>query len=437
MSELHQIMPHSAQSEQAVLASLFYLNAEQRSELTLRSDLFWMDNHKAVFEAICSADIDGIGIDPITITEQMKKDGTIGRLGIFESNGTFIAMLVGSFVTHGNLKNYIQILEEMFKRRELIVSATKAVNDAQSLDVSIEETIARTQSRIAIVTEEKDNQCITGKAFGEVERQITERRTMKKSYGMVTGVPAWDSAMKGIFPGDMQLIGARPAVGKTAAMETAIQTQIEIGIPVLCFQRDTAVSTMLGRMACRRARVVYEEYIYGKATPGMLDRVSKALKYLKSKSDCLRIYNPVRLTASDLHSIVLREIKKHGIKVWYLDHFQTLEYGNEFIAAGLTNASISIRRTINATGIPGVIIAQVSKDADKTGIPNSSQFKWCDQLFSDADKIALMYSDEDPKLLAPDKRQTVKWIVDKHRGGAVTNSEMLFHRELMTFESAY
>lgn len=431
--QAHQTMPHSPDVEEAVIACLFHMPTENVMDVPVRSSSFYLDRHRAIFEAMMSVVNDGQAIDVIGLTEKMRNDGTLDTLGVL---GTSEMMRIyGSFLSFANIIQYCEMLETMYKRRELIVAATKAIQGARELDSVIEDVIAVAQSRISVVTEERDNECLTLKALGDLETQVRDRELGKSSSGLMTGVPAWDASLRGIFPGDMQLIGARPKVGKTAAIETAMQTQIELGIPVLCFQRDTSLTTMLGRMACRRARVIYEDFIFGSVPAQGLKRVRKAMQELRKTAPLLRLYNPARLTAADLHSIVIREIRKSKIRVWYLDHFQTLQYERKMITEGLTEASMSLRRTINDTGIPGVIIAQVSKDADKTGRPHSGQFKWCDQLFSDADKIVMMWSEVDPKSLSQHQRQMIQWTVDVSRTGAPSDNQMKFHREYLTFES--
>lgn len=432
MSDDLQTFPCDPDAEKQVLASLMFIEPTKFQEVPTRSDLFWLARNRFVFEVMAEMNVNDVPIDMVTLWNHCQSSERQEKAQV---DRVYVTEIFRAFVAHGNTRYYCEILEEKHKRRQLIIAATKAIELARQMEVPIDETITQTQTRISIVEEEADNECVTDKALAILEAQLVERETGKAVHGLITGVPAWDDSLRGIFPGDMQLIGARPKVGKTAAIETAMQTQIELGIPVLCFQRDTRIATMLGRMACRTARVVYEDFLFGVSTTKQNQRVRNALQDLKKAASLIRLYNPARLTAADLHSIVIREMRKSKVKVWYLDHFQTLQYGNKLITEGLTQASMSLRRTINDTGIPGVIIAQVSKEADKSGRPNSGQFKWCDQLFSDADKIVLMWSEVDPKMLAPDERQLINWTVDNSRTGAPSDNRMKFHRELLTFES--
>lgn len=280
---------------------------------------------------------------------------------------------------------------------------------------------------------------VTDAAFEELFKDIEEREhpNPDKPLGLLTGIPSWDAGTSGIFKSEMHILASRPGVGKTAALETLIQTHMERGIHHLVFQKDMSIGAMIGRMAARKAELTYERYKTGLLHPEELARFRKSASELRALKQYLHIYNPDKMTVEDLETIVRLESSKHELGAWSLDHFFQLSlktHGGEHLTEAASDASRVIRRVINETGIPGIVLVHINREGEKAGRPKGIHLKYCDQLYGDCDACHILSSDQDPKELAPHARQEVIWTIEKSRCGAVGDDTMNFHREHMTFE---
>ena len=105
---------------------------------------------------------------------------------------------------------------------------------------------------------------------------------------------------------------------------------------------------------------------------------------------------------------------------------------------GLAEAANLFRDVIRRKKKSAIVIAEIQKDADKTGKPHSGQFKYCDKLFSSCDTSILLWTDDDPKRVFDQatglwRRQKVYFTIDKNRGGGVSDNTIYFDRPRMTF----
>lgn len=426
------------EAEQGVLGCLQLFPALWDSYADrLTADLFSSACHKAIFRALSACQEDKVNAATVilTIRDQGNLEIIKGTVAGVKHDGiSYVsALLEFASMSHG-FSDWIKACEEAAARRKIIEvseAAVKKVLEGEATD----ETIARVTLNLAGVAEGRVRENMTGKLFDEMDARIEQRKTGKIKLGLPTGVPAWDSALTGVFPGEMTVLGARPKVGKTAMIEEAIFTQAQSGHTVAVFQKDMSPVIMLERIACRYALVVFEKYIAGLCTSGELHAIKEASKVLRKLFAAkVHFFTDARLTTGELGGIVRRLKKQAKLAAWYLDHFLTLAYDANNVTEGTTENSKQLRALITETQVPGIIVAHLNRESDKTGRPHAGQFKYCDQLFADCDRAILLWSEVDPKSLNPHERQTVEFTVDANRFGSVSDNKMSFHRELMIFE---
>lgn len=434
------LYPHEA--EQGIIGTLLHYPALWESHgANLDGETFGTDGLRSIFAAMAKLAEDNTKISTLGVAtvlrDQSLLDGLHGHVGGQSLSGfAFIAALEQAIVTAGTslLPSWIKACQEASKRRAIVRACQGVMEKAQSARTA-DEAVGSLASALVELSTIKGRGDETREMFAEVDRQVADRESGDIAFGLKTKVPAWDSSLHGILPQEMMVIGARPKVGKTSAVETAIETLIENGHHVVIFEKDMSPALMLVRMACRRATVTFESFMDGTIQSGPLRRMKDALNELRRWKHRLHVYSNPRLSAAELSAIVRREIKEHKIAVWFLDHFQLLSYEETNRTEGLLNASLVLRELINETKVPGVIIAQLNAEADKGEKPRPSQFKYCDQLNSDADRIVLMWSSQDPKDLHPNETQDVHWTVEFNRFGAVSDNVMSFWREKMIFKT--
>lgn len=424
-----QSPPHSEECEKGILGSMFVEpKIIPQVQRFISSEHFFFPRNAEMFDIFVDCWKTKKPISLISFTQELRDRRALDSFG-----GASYITEVYNFVPSGaNVGYYIDVVLSKARYRNIIETCGASVKKAeQGEDIS---SIKRELWNMLRKTESQQHHSVTRETVREVKQMIYARQ-IGTEIGLLTGVAAWDESLRGIFPKRFIVLAARPKVGKTAMIEQAAQFQIKNGHPVLIFERDMSLTDLVGRMACRDANVVYDDFTTGRCGDVELRAVHKSVDAIDT--NLLRLYSPSNLTADAIAAIVEHERNEHGIEVFYLDLFQRLKTSGNDRVEGLTAAANTIRDLIQSTGISGVILAEVLKEADKTGRPHSGQFKYCDGLFSACDTSILLWSDEDPKKLGQAdgslRRQRVTFTVDANRGGGVGDSTVYFDREHMKF----
>jgi replicative DNA helicase len=211
-----RIPPHNDEAEQAALGALLLdEEAIDTAIQYLRPDDFYSNANRRVYEAILNLSNQGLKADIITVTGDLRQNGTLDQAG----GPAYVASLTNVVPTSANIEYYVKIVQDCSLRRSLLRVANEI--SVRSFDESLESRIIleELQQRIFDLTE--DRKTFTFKSAKEIIPRAIE--TMEKLYlakDLYTGVPSGlddlDSMTSGFQASELIIIGARPSVGKTA-----------------------------------------------------------------------------------------------------------------------------------------------------------------------------------------------------------------------------
>lgn len=443
MTEDTFAMPAAVETEAATAACMIRGGEIALAAFPFTAEHFHLLGPRVVFRACLDMMNQLRPIDLVTLTQYLRDNNLIADCG-GEIEGqnwereAYVTALCSCASYPNQLPEYFAILEEHRKRRQIILSCLSAAGSARSGQTSTADITDRLDKSLRNAdTENVESE--TPEAV-QAASALVMSRMLGEETGIATGVPMWDANVGRVKRSRLIILGARPKVGKTALMETMAEKMIFAGVPVLFFQRDMSIVDMILRMACRRAGVIFERVDNGTANPVELRRVQYQLGKLGELQKLLRVYSPRNMTSAEIRATVKREIRDNGISVMFLDVFQRIKVSSSSLAEGLTQASKDLRDITTDFELPLIVAAHLNKDADATQRPNAGQFKYCDQLFSDCDTAALMWSDEDPKDLIDTEtgehtRQHVLITIDANRGGVVGDVHTYFDRPHMRFHA--
>lgn len=427
--EVHRSLPCSKGAEEGFLGSLIiagFNNIMDDVTPKPRANSFHIPAHKTIFKCMEFMAAKNEPFDLILLTNELRKRGLLEQVG----GPAAIAHLFTVTPTAANADYYAAIIEDKRILREVISTCTEAASIAYGESLKDPtEFLQALEARVLEIQENRGQESVTDIAIDEFVAQVKERRDGTFKGGLYTGIRPWDR-IGGIFHSRLYGIIARPGSGKTSLLEQVMVNLLVKGEPVLVFQKDMPRDRFIGRMACRASNISYYLYEKGTLTDELYERIEWTAKEMKELP--LYIYDPEHLSAKEVHSIVRREKRQHGIKVWFLDYIQLLDI-EEDRRNGLTSACIELKRCVNCTKIPGVVVAQLNRDATK-GKPSAAMIKEFDQLHADAGVIFCLYSDKDPHELKAREPMPVNFLTDKNNFGPVSNSTIWFNRFMMTFE---
>lgn len=421
-------IPCSLEAEQGFLGSMLLIGYDavmDEIQIKPRISSFHIPANRTLFKFLGFMAGKGLDTkDPIAITQELKKRNLLDEVG----GPSGITHLFTVTPTAANASYYAGVIEEKRILREIIQTSNEAIDKALHHKEEPQMILSNMEERILSIGENTAQECVTDIAIAEFIEQVRLRKSGKFEGGLKTGIGPWDR-IGGIHHSRMYGIIARPGNGKTSLLEQTIINLLVQRIPVLVFQKDMPRDRFIGRMACRACNISYFLYEKGALRADQYDLIERTALDLQDLP--LFLYDPTHLSAKEIHSIVRREKRRNGIKVWFLDYIQLLDVEEE-MKNGLTKASIELKRCINATKVPGVIVAQLNRDATK-GKPSASMIKEFDQLHADAGVIFCLYSEQDPHELKAHEPLRVQFLTDKNNFGPVSNSVIWFDRFKMTF----
>jgi len=425
-------------SETAILSCLCHAQPEDQKEMlsTIREDHFFVHEHKLIFNAILRVLGRGIHGDYINIKTELEAHNQMEEVG-----GDSVLSEIAAFCPNAhNWKRYYPKLEEARYRRSLEYLASDMIHKARDREIKLEELKNWSETSVMKADYLIDN---TEKLSikGVVERALDNiESTMRgePKIGIRTGlVPVDDLLIFGMRGGDMVVLAARPAVGKTsAAMQIAEHVALDLKKRVLIFSLEMTSVALMERMIRSRARVRAADILAQSITP--YQRKALANAYEEVRDSQILCDDTSGKSMGYIKSIARRAHQKEPIDLIVIDYLQLLKGDSKRAKDNRVNEveeiSGGIKELAKTLRVPVLVLAQLNRDPEKRGgRPSLSDLKGSGAIEQDADMVVLIHCDEDD---AKNHTQTptVEFIVSKHREGPTGVAPMSFNKAITRFE---
>ena len=183
----------------------------------LRPEMFYVSAHQAVFRAVAALYGRGEGVDMLTVTEEMRRSGTLDEAG-----GAYrVAMLAGRVASAAHIEYHCLILQQYYLRRRLVQVLSEQLKAAGDMTNDVYDVVIAVQREIAALlddSEVEDHLHDMPEVMDRTVREVERRQAL--SVGGLTGVPTGlaelDALTGGWQPGNLIFTAARPGDGKTA-----------------------------------------------------------------------------------------------------------------------------------------------------------------------------------------------------------------------------
>lgn len=155
--ELGKIPPHDIEAEQAVIGSML---TDQDAVMTaverLKSDSFYREDNKLIFEAIVNLYNRSEPIDLITVKDELTSMGNFEKVGGFQ----YLATLPDKVPTTANVQKYVNIVDEKATLRKLIKTANEIIDLGYNPTEDVEDIMAGAEKRFLILFKIKTKKAI-------------------------------------------------------------------------------------------------------------------------------------------------------------------------------------------------------------------------------------------------------------------------------------
>lgn len=433
-------IPQNIDAEMAVLGACFLTkNALLKVTEELTSEIFYLESHQIIFDAIYELKEESIPLDITTIKEQLEKKKRLIKIGGIE----YLSEIIDSVATASNIDYYINILREKYTLRRLIDVSTKIITDAYESEDSINEIIDRSDKDFSeVIKNRRTGEFIKISELIRKTQENLEKLAKNKSdiTGLATNFYALDKMTGGLQPKDLIILAARPAMGKTAfglnlATNVALNTKKNVAI----FSLEMGAEQLLLRMIASVGGVDLNRLRSGRLEHNDWKRVNEALSELGDTNLCLE--DASGMTVSEIRARCRRLANsEEGLALVVIDYLQLISGGSRY--AGQRTQEVSeISRALKTLAmelnIPVIALAQLSRSPElrENKRPNLSDLRESGSIEQDADIVTFLYRD-DYYTKSEDEsnpNSVSELIIGKHRNGSTGTIKLLFEKNISNF----
>ena len=312
--------PNNTEAEANVLAAMMLSREVVEGALVeLLPDDFYRPAHKTLFLAMHEMYDKNIPIDAISLVDYLTSIEKLEAVG----GEAYILELMGNTLALVNWQHHAGIVRRDAMLRE-IIGATNQINQlAYNAPTDTKEVVERAESMLLSVTDREVKNAYKPlndfliEAFNEA-KEVCEAGGV--AAGVPTGYPSLDRMLMGLREGQLVIIGARPAVGKTSfALNLALNAASE-GYTVAFFSLEMSGKEIAQRFICAHAQVSMSNFRTGKISPQEWANIGQAAEDL-SRLDIL-IDDTPGITVTEIRAKARRMLHNKEKAIIILDYLQ-------------------------------------------------------------------------------------------------------------------
>ncbi|MBR2823735.1 MAG: replicative DNA helicase [Clostridia bacterium] len=436
--ELRGMVPPNSQiAEISVLGAMLQDAAVVlRAVESLKPEDFYLAEHQEIFRAMLDLARDHKPIDLTTVAEELIRRKSLAGVG----GSAYLIRLQDSVPTTANAGSYLELIQEKSTLRQLIAASQDISREAYGQQIPLQEVLDRAQKSIFDISMRRtggDTLKPVGEVLFNTFREIEE---LARNKGEVSGVPTGfldvDSTLTGLHPGELIIVGARPAMGKTSfAMNIASHASVAKGKTVAVFSLEMPREQIVLRLLCGEARVNMQKVRKGLLEDKEWNALARAMGPLAAAP--LYLDDTAGLTPTMLRSRCRRlMMDRGGLDLILVDYLGLMRGDSRTESRNLEVSEIS--RQLKAIAlelkVPVIACAQLSRaNKDRTDKrPVLSDLRDSGSIEQDADVVMFLHREEYYNPDTEDKN-IGEVIISKQRSGPLRTVKLAWLGELTTF----
>ena len=436
-----RVPPQDLNAEKSLLGALLLSDASFPDVLELvRPADFYDQRHRQIYTAFVSLYDHHRPIDLLTVTSELKNNGTLKAVG----GAPYLTDLTNFVPAATHAVGYAQLIQNCAIRRRLIQAGTEIAEQAYSPTNEVEELLGRAEKQLFDVsgaqtkTEYVALEDLLADAFTRIEELHKNKGALR---GLKTGFRDLDHKTAGLQPGDLVIIGARPAMGKTTfAQNLAYNVSTINNKATLFFSMEMAASEIVDRMISDISGVDNWKIRTGNVTDDDFARIGDALGDMDETP--LFIDDASSMTILELRNKARRMAHDHDLGMIIVDYLQLLQGSDRYAGnrvQEVTEISRGLKTLARELSVPVVALAQLSRSVTGRDDPRPvlSDLRESGSIEQDADLVMFLHRPDYYRQNQDDYEPTniTELIIAKHRHGPVGKIELYFHPELLRFMS--
>lgn len=429
----HQGLPNSTEAEANVLsAMLLSPDVVDDAISELRPDDFYRPAHRELFCAMVAMNERAIPIDSISVIDYLTSEGKLAAVG----GEAYILELVGNTIALANWQHHAEMMRRDTLLRELIKAAGEISALAYDAPLDAKEAVEQAEGLVLKITDREVSNAyrtLTDFMIEAYNEAAEVAAAGGQAHGVPTGYPSLDRLLLGLREGQLIILGARPAVGKTSfALNLALNAAAE-GYTVGFFSLEMSGKEIAQRLICAHAAVSISDFRTGRIEPTQWANINEATQEL-SKLDIL-IDDTPGTTITEIRAKARRMLHNKEKALIILDYLQLVSppagRRAESRAVEVAEMSRALKILAKDLGVPVVSLSQLSRAVEsRTGKrPQLSDLRESGSIEQDADIVIFLDRSTDEQEASRDDRPDMgvtRVIVAKNRSGPTGDVDLAF-----------
>jgi len=431
-----RMLPNDMLAEQCTLGGML-LSQEAIAEVfdAVRGPDFYAPKHEIIYSAILELYSKGEPTDVITVTDQLTKNGDLVKAG----GADYLHTLTSIVPTAANAAFYADIVQEKATLRRLVEVGTKIAQMGYKAEGDIIDLVNQAESDLYGVSNQGSGEDYVP-LFDSIEDAVKQMEIAQKRGGEMVGVPTGfaelDDMTHGLHPGQLIILAARPAVGKsTLALDIARTAAIKHNKPVIFFSLEMGRAEIAMRLLSAESRIYLQNMRKGDLNDNDWARIASVRGEINSAP--LYIDDSPNMTLVEIRAKCRRLAKRVGLEMIVIDYIQLMTSGKkvESRQQEVSEFSRALKLLAKELGVPVIAISQLNRNSEKSENkkPELSHLRESGSLEQDADVVVLLHRDDINNREHP-RAGEADLIVAKQRNGPTGTVVVNFLGQFSKFE---
>lgn len=422
-------LPNAIKAEASLLGTMMIYPSSARTAIEegLNEDDFFSEANRKIFQAIHRLYDIGEKIDITTVSTYLKDDGTLDQCGGL----TYLLSLGDAAVTSSNTKTYVRMIHDKALMRSMIQTAEKIVEDGYEGQTDLDEYLDHAERDILNVSRSRTTGEFTDSAK-LMEDVLAHIRVMSDAHSDVTGIRTGyvdlDHVLHGLQRGDLDILAARPAMGKTAvALNIALNTAMyQKNEAVAVFSLEMGAEQLGMRLLSARSHVSQDQLKTGRLSNEDWNKVNEAAADIRAAQ--IYIDDTPEIKVPEIFSKCRRLQAEHGLCLILIDYIQlitgSVRSRNESRQQEVSDISRSLKGLARELNVPVIALSQLSRSVDsrEDKRPILSDLRESGAIEQDADIVMMLYRDayyneEAREAAKKNGTEQLELNIAKHRNG--------------------
>ena len=364
---MDRMPPQDVDAERSVLGGML-LSKDAIADVleVVRGADYYRPAHELIHEAILDLFGRGEPADAITVADELTKRGNLQRAG----GQAYLHELMQAVPTAANAGYYAEIVAERAILRRLVEAGTRIVQMGHGQGGGeVEDVVNAAQAEVYAVSDKRgaEDYQIIGDIFDATVDEIEHAAgSSGEMVGVPTGFADLDRLTNGLHGGQMIVVAARPAMGKsTLGLDICRSASIEHGLASCIFSLEMSKTEIVMRMLSAEASIQLQKLRKGDVDEGDWAKIAETQGRLSVAP--LFIDDSPNLSLMEIRAKARRLKQQHNLKLVVIDYLQLMTSGKkvESRQQEVSEFSRALKLLAKELEVPVIAISQLNRGPEQ------------------------------------------------------------------------